>query len=119
MAAVPAQGTVVEGHSVLLTEALLNPYTHRERTTQVVFVFFNVPTMYVAIQVVLSLSVSRRNTGFVLDFGNGVSHTMLILEGHALLHAILYLDLAGCGLSDYLPRILTERGYSFLRPPQR
>ena len=81
--------------------------------TQVMFVFFNVPAIYVAIQAVLSLYVSGRKTGFVMDFGDGVSHTMPIFEGYALPHAILRWDLAGRDLSDYLMKILTERRYSF------
>ena len=81
--------------------------------TQVMFVFFNVPTMYVAIQVVLSPYVSGRKTGFAMDVGDGVSHTMPIFAGYALPHAILHWDLAGRDLSDYLMKILTERRYSF------
>ena len=106
-------GTVVDGHPVLLTEAPLNPNTHRERMTQVTFVIFKVPAMYVAIQAVLSLYVSGRKTGFVMDFGDGVSHTMPIFEGYALPHGILHWSLAGRDLSDYLMKILTERRYSF------
>ena len=86
---------------------------------QVMFETFKVPAMYVATQAVLSLYATGRTTGIVLDVGDGASYTVPIYEGYALPDAVPHIHFAGRDLTDYMMKLLIERGYSFVTSVER
>ena len=108
-----------EDHPVMLTEAPMNPKANRERMTQMMFETFGVRGMYVSIQAVLSLYSAGRTTGCIFDSGDGVSHVVPVYDGYCIPHAISRLDLAGRDLTNYMTKLLCERGYSFTSTGER
>jgi actin beta/gamma 1 len=106
-------------HPILLTEPPLNPRKNREKMAEIMFETFNVPAMYVSMQAVLSLYASGRTTGLVVDSGDGVTHIVPIYEGFALTHAINRVDLGGRDITEYLRRLLRQRGYSLVSSAER
>ena len=108
-----------EEHPVLLTEPPLSPKANREKIVQVMFETFGVPATYVSLQPLLTLISSGRTNGIVLDSGEGVSSIVPICEGIPLKHAMLRLHLSGADLTDYLLRLMTERGYYLETPSEQ
>jgi centractin len=100
-------------HPVLLTESPLNPSKNRAKMAEIFFEKFNVPALYIQAQSILSLYASGRTTGVVLDCGDGVSSTVPIFEGFAVLPAIQRIDIGGHTVTEQLKKLLRKRGYSF------
>ncbi|MHA2331485.1 MAG: actin, cytoplasmic 2 [Candidatus Hodarchaeales archaeon] len=106
-------------HPVLLTEAPLNPAKNREKMAEILFETFNCPAMYVSMQAVLSLYASGRTTGLVIDAGDGVIHIVPIYEGFAISHAITRIDIAGRDITEYLRKLLRQRGHALTSSAER
>jgi len=102
-----------EEQPALFTELQSNPKRNREKVTEIMFETFKVPALYSAVQPVLSLYASARTSGVVVESGAGRSFTVPIYEGYALPHAVHHLDVAGIKLTEYLRKMLADKGYAF------
>lgn len=98
------------GYNVMITEPPLNPKSHRERMTQLLFDSFGVGGLYIGISAVLTLYHVGAFTGLVVDIGDAVTHFVPIFDGYPLPHSILRIDLAGQDVSQYLRKLLYARG---------
>ena len=98
---------------VLMSETPFNPKANKEKMTQIMFETFNIPFLHQCITPLLSLYASGRHTGLVIDSGGGVTHVVPIFKYHPCTHAIQRHDIGGRTITEYLKRLLCDRGYSF------
>ena len=100
---------------ILMTEPIFNPKENREKMTEIMFETFHVPAFYLANQAVLSAYANGRDTGLVLDSGVDKTDAVPIYQGYAIPHAAIRLDIGGSHLTDYLDKMLRERGLSLTK----
>ncbi|KAF9435388.1 hypothetical protein BGZ76_006395 [Entomortierella beljakovae] len=103
-------------HPVLLTDSPLNTKPDREKMTQIMFESFNVPFVNVTNQSSLALFSAGRTTGLVLDIGDTATHAVPLNEGLTVPHAILRSSVAGRSVTQYLTKLLSDKGYRFDTP---
>ncbi|KAJ6250520.1 actin [Anaeramoeba flamelloides] len=108
-----------EQHPILLTQTPLNPKANREKMTEIMFETFKVPAAHLGNTSTLALYASGRTTGMMVEFGYGRTYSVPIYEGYALPYAIKSLDVGGADLTEYLTKILSERGYSLTTTAHR
>ncbi|KAF4966870.1 hypothetical protein FSARC_5483 [Fusarium sarcochroum] len=111
--------TLPGSQPVLISEAPLNPRPNREKMCETMFEKFDVPAFYVSIAAVLALYASGRGSGIVLDSGEGTTHVVPVYQGYTFPHAITRVGFSGCDLTDYMIRLLGERGLIFSSSGQR
>ena len=59
----------------------MNPKFNREKIAEIMFDYFKIPSIYLALPAVLSLYASGKTTGIVLDSGDSVTYSVPILDG--------------------------------------
>ncbi|KAJ5066829.1 actin-5c-like protein [Anaeramoeba ignava] len=97
----------------LMTYPQFNPKSSKEKTTQIMFETFDISAFYMHNAQILSLYSSGRTTGIVVDIGHGTTAIQPIYEGYEISHAIDRYNISGVDLTQYLIKLLEEKGYSF------
>ncbi|XP_041059993.1 actin-like isoform X3 [Carcharodon carcharias] len=98
----------IQEHPIVLTEPPNNPQQIREKTTEIFFEAFQVPSLFLGIQAVLALHSTGKVTGTVIDSGSAVTHVVPIFEGGALDNITQRVYLGGQDLTEYMMRSLAE-----------
>ena len=108
-----------EEQPVLIVDKPLAPKANLEKVTQIMFETFNVPALAVISEPAAAAFASGRETALAVSIGDGVCWVLPVVNGSAYAKAAVRQDLAGRDLTDYLMKILTERGYSFTTTAER
>jgi actin-related protein len=117
-------GAVVEKNPLLLTEGIHNPRENREKTAELCFEGLGVAALSLVARPLASLyaqqtlmpasSNSPSMSGLVVSVGES-GHTIVpVLNGRARLRQVQMYEFGGRDLTEYMEKILTERGYTFI-----
>ena len=86
---------------------------------QLMFEKFQVAGLHVAVEPMLCVISTGRNTAIALDVGEGCSSVLPICEGVTFPAAFARQDLAGGDVTDYLMKLLNQKGYQFTTSEER
>eukprot|EP01119_Soliformovum_irregulare_P002689 TRINITY_DN12948_c0_g1_i2.p1 TRINITY_DN12948_c0_g1~~TRINITY_DN12948_c0_g1_i2.p1 ORF type:complete len:309 (-),score=61.83 TRINITY_DN12948_c0_g1_i2:11-937(-) len=108
-----------KSHPILLTEAPCNSRSIREKITAIMFEEFEIPAFYLSMQAVTSLYASGRVTGIIVDSGHTSTYSVPIYEGSAIQNAIHQLNIGGRDLTEFMLKLIAEKGYSLTGSSER
>jgi len=95
-------------HPVLVSEAPLNPKTHRENLVYILFEKFGVPSLQVVHSGALALYGTGRSTGLVIEVGDGVAQTVPMYDSYLVFNAVNRRNFGGRDLTAYLSKLLKQ-----------
>lgn len=104
---------LTDAQPLVVTDNPINPKANRERMTSIAFDTFRVPAFYLGTDALFAMQFYGKKTGVVVSSGAGVTLVTPVIGGHVVPSAVIRLDFGGNDLTDYLKKLLTERGLTF------
>jgi len=81
-----------------------------ERTSQIMFETFEVPSMFTQSSAMSAMYASGKTTGVVVESGGGITQIVPFYEGFMLKEGAVYIDLGGADITEKLCKDLNSLG---------
>ena len=98
----------VSNSFVMLTETPTNTRSNRVDMCQIMFEHFNVKGLYIEKQPKLALYSIGKQTGTIVDSGEGKTQCTSIIEGNIVKESIQNVDITGEDITKYLIKLLNH-----------
>lgn len=103
----------LKDHNCMITEAPLNPFANKEIMTEIILEKIGLGATNIEPQAKLTLLNEGKDSGLILDSGDGVTHVIPIIHSTIDHHNIMRLNIAGRHITEYMIRLLQRKGYAF------
>ena len=110
---------VPQENPILLSDAVLNPKENREKMIQIMFETHNTPAVAIVPQPVLALFAMNTQSGIVIDSGFKSTRIAAVHQAKVINDANHVLDVGGDHLTDYMMKLMEDRGYYFSTSAER
>ena len=100
-------------YNCMLTEAPLNPFENKITMASILMEKMQFGSFNIEPQAKLALIYEGKESGLILDSGDGVTHVIPVIHSMIDHHNIMRLNVAGRHITEYLIRLLQLKGYAF------
>lgn len=105
--------TDLRSRTCMLTEAPFNPVENKVIMATTLLEKLGVGAFNIEAQAKLALVYEGKQSGLVVDSGDGVTHCIPVVHNMIDHHNIMRLNIAGRHITEYLVRLLQVKGYAF------
>uniref|UniRef100_UPI0035900855 uncharacterized protein isoform X3 n=1 Tax=Myxine glutinosa TaxID=7769 RepID=UPI0035900855 len=109
----------VDERPILLSEAPLTSFGHREHAAELLIESLGVPALYFAVQGVLALYAAGKTTGLVCDSGAAATYVLPVYRGFGQPHTVGRLEVGGRAVTARLSMLLSYQGHAFRSSAER
>jgi actin-related protein 2 len=100
-------------YSCMITEAPFNPFSNKKLMSSILIEKLGLGAFNIEPQAKLALIYEGKDSGLVVDSGDGVTHCIPVIHNTIDHHNIMRLNIAGRHITEYLIRLLQVKGYAF------